>query len=150
MPVCRTCHVEKPQDGFSLRTDTGRYRTECKQCRTEKRVAFYKTPHGRKKKQESAWREHGIEMTVELYEKMLAAQGGVCAICGVERNRNGSRLCVDHHHESGTVRGILCHHCNTVLGKMNDDVFLLLKAIDYLLERSPMTVPSAFDEAVSR
>lgn len=62
---------------------------------------------------------------------MLDDQGGVCAICSKE-DAAGKRLAVDHCHETGKVRGLLCLKCNTVLGKMNDEVNLLKKAIAYL------------------
>jgi len=41
-------------------------------------------------------------------------------------------LYVDHCHSSGKVRGLLCHHCNTALGKFQDSVEVLSSAIDYL------------------
>jgi hypothetical protein len=39
---------------------------------------------------------------------------------------------VDHNHDTGEVRGILCHSCNTALGRFGDDVWLLQAALDYL------------------
>jgi hypothetical protein len=66
----------------------------------------------------------------EQYEAMLQNQGGVCAICGM--NRDARRLAVDHDHATNKVRGILCHFCNTALGKFLDSVEILKKAIEYL------------------
>lgn len=65
-------------------------------------------------------------ITVDEYEMMLRAQGGVCAICGREeshRSRTGvvRRLTVDHDHSTGRVRGLLCHSCNVMLGFLRDD-----------------------------
>lgn len=57
--------------------------------------------------------KYGI--TVERYEFMLQAQGGVCKICN-KKCRSGNRLAVDHCHETGRVRGLLCGVCNTRLG----------------------------------
>lgn len=71
-------------------------------------------------------------MTVEDYDKLLAKQGGGCAICKVQINVAGKRLAVDHDHQTGVVRGILCDLCNTALGKFRDDPGLLVKAIAYL------------------
>ncbi len=76
-------------------------------------------------------------MTIECYEKMVAEQGNVCAICKHPertKNRTGEikRLSVDHCWRSGKVRGLLCIRCNTSLGNFNDDIELLTTAIDYL------------------
>lgn len=70
-------------------------------------------------------------VTVEEYETRLAAQGGVCAICGNGQGR-GHRLAVDHCHDSARIRGLLCHSCNRAIGLLGDNVDLLRKAIDYL------------------
>jgi hypothetical protein len=72
--------------------------------------------------------EHG------WYDKTFEAQGKKCAICGrTDSGRaNSKRLCVDHDHATGKVRGLLCHPCNSGIGKLKDDVTLLQSAIDYL------------------
>lgn len=77
-------------------------------------------------------REYGI--TPEEYEAMILVQGGRCAICNNECS-SGKRLAVDHCHDTGEVRGLLCTCCNTALGKFRDDVELLKKAIKYLESR---------------
>lgn len=67
----------------------------------------------------------------EQYKEMHRAQGGKCAICNEEpKTKRG--LHVDHDHESGKVRGLLCHGCNVALGSFKEDVTLLNKAIKYL------------------
>jgi len=77
-------------------------------------------------------------VTVEQYERMSEQQNGVCAICSKPETRVahggfGVRpLSVDHCHDSLKVRGLLCSHCNTALGLMNDDAELLRKAAAYL------------------
>ena len=63
------------------------------------------------------------------YEALLAEQGGVCAIC---RKRSEERLCVDHCHLTGTIRGLLCRKCNTALGYLKDDQASLVAALAYL------------------
>jgi len=71
-------------------------------------------------------------ITLDDYNKMFAEQEGKCSICGTHVCSTGRALAVDHDHETGKVRGLLCANCNTALGKFNDDVELLKKAIDYL------------------
>lgn len=73
-------------------------------------------------------KRYGISL--EDYNKMLVEQNGVCAICFQEPKVR--RLAVDHNHNTGQVRGLLCHHCNTSLGSFNDDKSLLLSAVKYL------------------
>jgi hypothetical protein len=74
-------------------------------------------------------RKYGI--TIEEYDTMLAAQHGGCAICG-RPPRSDISLHVDHDHETGRIRGILCFSHNNALADFGDDPALLAKAIAYL------------------
>jgi hypothetical protein len=82
-------------------------------------------------------RAHGqfIQRTYGLhpaqYGAMSEGQGGVCAICDAECSR-GHRLSVDHDHETGVVRGLLCARCNLCLGRMEESSELLRKMADYI------------------
>jgi hypothetical protein len=122
----------------------------------EKRAASYRAWREKNKEkirdQKRAWRKANPEkhkaanrrwkinarMPLADYERLLAAQGGVCAICASPTaNRNNStRLAVDHCHESGSVRGLLCHRCNTMLGQAKDKPEILRAGAAYL-ERGP-------------
>lgn len=72
----------------------------------------------------------------EDYQRMVEAQGGLCAICNrPERMKfKGAlkRLAVDHCHMTGDVRGLLCHACNCAIGKLGDAPDLLRAAANYL------------------
>lgn len=74
-------------------------------------------------------RYYGISL--EQYRAMLTSQKGVCSICGGV-NPNGYRLCIDHCHATGKIRGLLCSLCNTALGYLKDSPLLFRKAADYL------------------
>lgn len=63
---------------------------------------------------------------------MFAAQGCVCAICGANAPGGHGGWHTDHCHNTDRVRGILCHHCNLMLGNARDNNHTLAKAIDYL------------------
>jgi Recombination endonuclease VII len=63
------------------------------------------------------------------YEALLAAQGGVCPLCGI---RSKKTLCVDHCHGTGTIRGLLCRQCNFALGCFTDSQAAMMAAIAYL------------------
>lgn len=72
-------------------------------------------------------------ITIDEYEKLLAAQAGLCAICRRPQQRHGHKnLHVDHDHNTGKVRGLLCWKCNTTLGLVGDSAVLLTSAISYL------------------
>lgn len=71
-------------------------------------------------------------LTLEQYNNMVEAQGGRCAICGTEEPGAGrNHLFIDHCHETGVIRGLLCHHCNVGLGRFKN-VSILQAAINYL------------------
>jgi hypothetical protein len=65
------------------------------------------------------------------YERMLQEQQGVCAICN-RTCATGKRLAVDHCHDAGRIRGLLCKNCNTAIGLLSDEPARLEKAIAYL------------------
>jgi hypothetical protein len=71
-------------------------------------------------------------LSVAQYEQLLISQGGGCAICAGS-NPSGKRLAVDHSHDSGKIRGLLCSRCNTMLGHSREQVSILQQAIAYLL-----------------
>lgn len=81
-------------------------------------------------------RRRGI--SPETYFLMHKSQNGLCAICKLPENRKSRtkgkicRLAIDHCHITNKVRDLLCHDCNTGIGKFKDDINLLKKAIMYL------------------
>jgi hypothetical protein len=79
-------------------------------------------------------KEYGL--SIQDYEKLLGSQGGVCKICLRYNSRKGlnGTLIVDHDHDTGVVRGLLCHGCNVGLGHFRDSPELLEEAIAYLRE----------------
>lgn len=70
-------------------------------------------------------------ITADDWEVLLEAQGGGCAICGTTTNL-WDTLFVDHNHETGRVRGLLCNACNLVLGYAQDSPERLRAAAVYL------------------
>ena len=68
----------------------------------------------------------------EAFEKKLAGQGGCCAICHSDTPGGRGQWHMDHCHESGRVRDILCSRCNLMLGRVGDDPDLLRAMADYL------------------
>lgn len=83
----------------------------------------------RAKTQRSRWKYQGLDMTPERYKVVLTEQAGVCAIC---KRPDTRALAVDHSHQTGKVRGLLCGNCNRGLGMFADDPARLAGAISYL------------------
>ena len=65
------------------------------------------------------------------YERKLETQGGKCQICG-GINYKGIALAVDHHHSTGSIRGLLCNRCNTVIGLLEESLELIHKLGEYM------------------
>jgi hypothetical protein len=77
-----------------------------------------------------------IGATIELFNKMLEEQGGLCKICSLDFEKENKKPVIDHNHDTGKLRGILCQNCNMQLGHIERSKiknFLFMdKAIEYL------------------
>jgi len=74
-------------------------------------------------------------LTLEEYDAMVAVQGGLCGLCGQPPQAyqtSRRKLRVDHCHETNSIRGLLCHHCNVGIGHFFDSPELLRAAADYI------------------
>lgn len=91
-----------------------------------------KNPEKNKKISASSKLKVSYGITLKDYETLEKSQNGVCKIC--QKPEKGKRLAVDHCHETGKIRGLLCQKCNRALGMFHDDPQLLKKAIKYLKE----------------
>jgi hypothetical protein len=74
--------------------------------------------------------KYGI--SVEHRDALFKAQGFVCAICASPSPNTKSGWHTDHDHQTGRVRGVLCHHCNLLLGNARDNPLILASAARYL------------------
>ncbi len=110
------------------RQSSPEYKAKQAQYRSDPENKIKKTFYIRHKK-------YGI--TKQEYDKLLEQQNGACAICGnpETKTHKGVKLdlCVDHDHETGEIRGLLCKACNTALGLFRDNIENLSNAIDYLM-----------------
>jgi hypothetical protein len=98
---------------------------------------------GKKYSENRSWNyRQNFGITLDDYEEMLEAQGGVCAICeqpeNFIQNTNGRlrNLAVDHCHDSKKIRALLCNRCNRLLGLAKDSPDLLAKCINYIKQHS--------------
>lgn len=144
--TCTTCKKVKPLEEFykkakSKKSRDGRQES-CSECAREYQRSIRVDPSRRSTILENQRRSRlksAYGLTVELFEEMLASQGGGCAVCG-DLPEPGKSLHVDHDHSccSGErscgkcVRGLLCSNCNLLLGLASDSPSLLRSAITYL------------------
>ena len=161
MKRCNKCGIEKPLDDF-YRAPGMRdgHRGDCKVCDLAAKKKRYLADPAKAVARVKRWQQANPErvnatqrarrakpevkradrarhlmtkygITIEQYDELLAAQGGRCAICRREPRPDIS-LHLDHDHESGRLRGILCFRCNNSLGDLDDDPSLLRAAFRYL------------------
>lgn len=89
------------------------------------------------------WRDRNVDHVEAMRKKsvygpdadvgaLLEKQGGGCGICGDTEPTTKRPWHIDHDHETGKVRGVLCHHCNVGIGNLRDDPELLRAAIAWL------------------
>lgn len=113
--VCRLCGAAKPATEYCPRKDSGKMRSECKTCL--KNLAIFRT---------TGWSHSD-------YESAFAKQEGKCGICHTTLSSSRySKLCGDHCHTTGKLRGLLCANCNTAIGLFKDSTIRLRSAIEYL------------------
>jgi hypothetical protein len=132
--TCKECLHDKPITEFykfGAKTKTGfQYSTYCKSCQTIRARRYSENPDVRHRIRERALlRNYGL--TYVEYQALLELQDNRCAIC---ENEFSDTPHVDHDHTSGKVRGLLCDHCNRMLGYARDNVSTLMNAIRYIEE----------------
>lgn len=73
-----------------------------------------------------------FNITIEDYDILFEKQNGCCGICNNPQEKFEFRLAVDHDHETGEVRGLLCSRCNLGLAKFGDNIEGIMKVVKYL------------------
>lgn len=166
MKRCSKCGLEQPFENFYRAAETrDGLRGDCKACFAARAKARYaktrKSDIERVKAWQAANRERHLAnlrarharpevkrherdmhlrrnygMTIEEYDELLAEQGGVCAICE-KPPRSDISLHVDHNHETGQRRGLLCWPCNSAIGNAGDDPARLNALASYLVKYTP-------------
>lgn len=137
---CTGCKTEKTLDEFH--SDSSRkdgLASRCKECKNKERRNWLNREPKVRKKYKLAER-YGI--TYEEYKLYLDKQSCKCAICSVHQDELPRGLYIDHNHDTGEVRGLLCNNCNTALGMLKENVDLFNKAIEYLEINKPYKVSS--------
>jgi hypothetical protein len=145
MKWCPRCKTHKPIADFGKAAS--RYdgmRPYCNPCMQETRAAqyqkhkdkraaygqaYYQLPETKARHLRMRLSRYGL--TLEEYQLLLEKQEGRCAICRTDQF--GRReICIDHCHETGRVRGLLCHRCNAAIGHFQERLDLVQAAVVYL------------------
>lgn len=126
---CNQCGREVPLDtGWYLRS-SGKVAHPCKDC---KRINNARNRVG---KEDRLWELHikrvyGLDK--EEYFRMYLSQDEACATCKNKLPNKFRYLAVDHDHDTGRIRGLLCNTCNRVLGMIKDDPAIAIRMGEYL------------------
>ncbi len=142
MRQCNKCLQTLPVTSFTrLKKQEGLptpHDNYCKACRSERtkesqrKRAREDGPVATKRRYDNANLKRNYGITVDDYDEILGQQDGLCAICGTDDPRGKGRFYVDHDHDTGKVRGLLCAMCNTGIGMLKDSPSILASAINYL------------------
>lgn len=135
--VCNHCNVKKDVSDFKKgKGYKDGIRPQCIECARKYNLqSFHKNKHKHpynyeEDKNRKLQRAYGI--SYQQYLEMLDAQDGKCAICGTEDTGKRKAFAVDHCHECGEVRGLLCSNCNTGIGNLREDIEIMERAIAYV------------------
>jgi len=91
----------------------------------------YKERYGEDLKLRNSINRHGAGY-IELFNGFFVEQGGICPGCGRHQSEFTKKLCLDHDHETGEYRGLLCSNCNRRVGSSKKDIQILKNLVKYL------------------
>lgn len=140
--TCYGCKVHKPFSEFhrNKRRASG-YDGKCKSCAKVQSAAYYRANKDRIEARVADWRSRNpgwaaaqswrvkYGLSADAYWEMYETQDGKCALCGKKFAHTPH---VDHDHDTGLVRSLLCRVCNVGLGQFGDDPVRLRAAADYV------------------
>jgi hypothetical protein len=116
---------------------TARYRAKNKELCTMRAKRWVKNNPDKYKAMKRRIYLSKYGMTVESHAALWDEQGRTCAICGTDKSGDKKGWHIDHCHKTKQVRGILCGHCNRMLGGALDKAETLSRAINYLSKLRP-------------
>jgi len=129
MKTCTKCGLSKPLDEYYIIKKSRNRHGSCKACFKKCSAESSKKLGKRHKRSINLKRNYGI--TIEDFDQMHDDCNGQC-ICGATKGRSNSpALFVDHCHDTGKIRGLLCHKCNSAIGLV-EDPDVLRKLADYI------------------
>lgn len=159
--VCKGCQLNLPADSFYKSKRGGKHlylSSYCKRCHQDRNKETSKRWHQRNHERDAAkarecykqwclrhpetlrskgWKDHLKQkygITLEQYNGVLQQQEGKCALCKKTPEGSGRKgqLVIDHDHQTGTVRGLLCYSCNNMVAYIEKYPELLSQIKPYL------------------
>jgi hypothetical protein len=137
---CQMCKKTLSLDNFfkSKQTKDG-FGSYCKECKIiNNRENWNKNKHKHIEQRANSHLINTYGITLNQYQNILDRQNGVCAIC--QQKSEKIKLAVDHDHNTGKIRGLLCRDCNQAIGLLKDNVVLLEKAKEYLQKETSIKI----------
>ncbi len=130
--VCKDCNNKT----------SSKYAIRCRNC-----FKLYVKPKVSKQEYSRFWqtsKKYGVDKSG--FEALWIAFRGKCGICNSDlvqptqgKGQPRNACVIDHNHETGNIRGLLCNSCNKGLGLFNDDVILLKSALNWMELRNAKT-----------
>ncbi len=149
--ICCTCKKDKPLTEFGKnKSRPNGLQPNCHKCRRGQGKKWRKeaTPEMLEKEYQRTrrWRIFKqFNLPADEYEALKVKQNGLCASCGQPETISSKLgrqhdLAVDHNHKTGQVRSLLCQRCNTILGRVEEDIEVLLKLVEYLRKHESLSL----------
>jgi len=138
MRKCNRCEQTDISQFYANPNSKDKLSTLCKTCckaSTKKakmaRIASKREEYKRADRNTQYKKNYGI--TLDQYEQKLKDQDSRCPLCKTHQSELPRRLAVDHNHDTGKIRGLLCGDCNRALGLFKDNPEICINAANYLL-----------------
>lgn len=150
-PMCNTCNNKHQRSWYNKNKDKARsqardsYDKRKEQINEKRRLDRKLNPEKHRTKAKDyykknpllhkvqSWKQAGIKnMTMERYMLLLEKQMYCCAVCGTPQHELSRKLDVDHNHDTGEVRGLLCLNCNQALGRLKESPEIITNLLNYV------------------
>lgn len=142
MKQCTKCKDLKSEEDFVKRkTGKNGLGSWCKPCCNLVIINSKEKKPDRYKNYNLVYR---FGITIEQYSQILEKQENKCKICKRHKNEFTKSLIVDHCHDTGKIRGLLCDNCNRGLGQFKDSIESLNSALEYLKDSITYTNDDIF------
>jgi len=135
-PSCRVCvsakvkeYRNRPGNREKLKKRAiAYYYKNADKIAKRRKILYYKN-HTYKK----LWQRcHKVGITIEQYNMIFADHNGCCDICGINQKDTRKTFSIDHDHETGAIRGLICNNCNLLIGHAFNNLDILIAAYSYL------------------
>ena len=154
LKYCKCCNKLLPKSEFhKCFTNKDGLSVSCKSCRKiqnakryKQNKEYWKAYNGRNKSNRLV-NEYGIDY--EEYRKIIKLQNNKCKICGCELESERKSF-IDHNHETGEIRGVLCPSCNTAIGLLQDNTNILAQAMLYVETNGELNHGGVIEVKVAR